>query len=191
MEGAGNQSSAPAFVNAAAGDYRQAPGSLTIDAGLDEAINGAFDVDGDPRQIGGIDIGADEFVVVPVVTTGPASAVTDHSATLSGSVDAKGVPASSHFEYGLTTAYGSATPATDAGSGLAVAAATIGGLSPATTYHYRLVATNAGSITKAPPTSNASPTASAPSRAPSTLGHRHRRRPPRRPLPESALCPPG
>lgn len=148
VEGAGNQSSAPAFVNAAAGDYRQAPGSPTIDAGLDEAINGAFDVDGDPRQIGGIDIGADEFVVVPVVTTGPASAVTDHSATLSGSVDANGVPASSHFEYGPTTAYGSATPATDAGSGLAVAAATIGGLSPATTYHYRLVAANAGSITK-------------------------------------------
>jgi hypothetical protein len=148
VDGGGNQSFAPAFVNAAAGDYRQAHGSPTIDAGLDEFINGAFDVDGDPRQIGGIDIGADEFVVVPAVTTGPASAVTGHSATLSGSVDANGAPTRYHFEYGLTTAYGSTTPTADAGSGLAVAAAALGGLSSATTYHYRVVATNAGGVTK-------------------------------------------
>jgi hypothetical protein len=172
VEGGGNQSSAPAFVNAALGDYRQALGSATIDAGLDEAINGPLDVDGDPRQIGGIDIGADEFVVVPAVTTGPASAVSDQSATLSGSVDANGAPTSYHFEYGPTTAYGSATPPADAGSGLAVAAATLGGLSPATTYHYRLVATNAGGTTKGadqtfttaspppPPTPPAAPSAS-------------------------------
>ena len=146
VDGGGNQSSAPTFVSAAGGDYRQAAGSPTIDAGLDEAINGAFDIDGDPRQIGGIDIGADEFVVAPAATTGLADAVSDRSANLSGTVDTSGAPTTYHFEYGLTTAYGSATP--DASSVGAVAAASVAGLSPATTYHYRLVATNAGGIAK-------------------------------------------
>jgi len=149
VDGGGNQSSAPAFVNAAAGDYRQAAGSPTIDTGLDEAINGAFDVDGDPRQLGGIDIGADEFVVAPAATTGPAGAVTEQSAALSGSVNANGAPTSYHFEYGPTSAYGSTTPLADAGSGGAVAAtASLGGLSPAATFHFRIVATNAGGVTQ-------------------------------------------
>ncbi len=145
----GNQTSAPAFVDAAVGDYRQAPGSPTIDAGLNEFLNGPIDVDGDPREIGKTDIGADEFFVAPAATTGPAAAVTEQSATLTGSVNANGVPTIYWFEYGPTTAYGSATPATDAGSGGAVAAtATLGGLAPATTYHYRLVAANSGVTTK-------------------------------------------
>ena len=149
VDGGGNQSSAPVFVDAGAGDYRQALGSPTIGAGLSEFLDGPFDVDGDPRQIGTVDIGADEFVVVPAATTGPASAVTDHSATLSGSVDANGAPASYHFEYGTTTAYGNTTLAADAGSGGAVTAtAALAGLSSATTYHYRLVAFNSGVITK-------------------------------------------
>jgi hypothetical protein len=149
LDGGGNQSSAPAFVNEAVGDYRQAAGSPTIDAGLSEFIDGDFDFDGDPRQIGTIDIGADEFVVAPAATTGPAGTVTDHSATLNGSVNASGAPTAYHFEYGPSTAYGSATPSADAGSGgVVAAAATVAGLSPATTYHYRLVATNAGGVVK-------------------------------------------
>jgi hypothetical protein len=61
-----NQHSAPAFVDAATGDFRQAAGSPTIDAGLSDAINnGPFDLDGDPRSIGATDIGADEFVPPP------------------------------------------------------------------------------------------------------------------------------
>jgi hypothetical protein len=50
------------------------------------------------------------------------------------------------FEYGPTTAYGSETALTDAGAagtGQAVAVA-VGGLSPATTYHYRLVGVRGG-----------------------------------------------
>jgi hypothetical protein len=149
LDGGGNQSSAPAFVNAAAGNYRQAAGSPTINAGLSEFINGAFDVDGDPRQIGTNDIGADEFVVAPAATTGPAGAVTEQSVTLSANVNANGAPTSYRFEYGPTAAYGSTTSTTGAGSGGAVAAAaTLSGLSPATTYHYRIVATNAGGVAK-------------------------------------------
>jgi hypothetical protein len=58
----GNQGTPPAFVDAAAGDYREAAGSVTIDAGVDSAFNGASDLDGDPRALGTTDIGADEFV---------------------------------------------------------------------------------------------------------------------------------
>jgi hypothetical protein len=150
VNGGANQGYTPAFVNAAAGDYRQAAGSPTIDAGLNDPFNGAFDVDGDPRKIGTTDIGADEFVVAPAATTGPAGAVTDESAALSGSVNPGGAPTSYHFEYGPTTAYGSTTSTTGAGAGTSAlpAGATLGGLSAATTYHYRVVATNSGGVTK-------------------------------------------
>jgi hypothetical protein len=144
VDGAGNQHEAPTFVNAAGGDYRQAAGSVTINGGLDEPLNGSFDVEGDPRRIGPTDIGADEFVPAPTVATGPATAISAQSATLIGSVTANAVPTSYHFEYGLTTDYGSATPATDPGAGLGAlpVAATLDALSPGTTYHFRLVAAN-------------------------------------------------
>jgi hypothetical protein len=148
VEGAGNQTADPAFVDAGSGDYRQAAGSPTIDAGLDEAINGGFDVEGDSRQIGGIDIGADEFVVAPGASTGAATAVGDRSATLSGTVDGRGASTSYRFEYGPTTAYGSTTLAAAAGSGTGTVTARLDGLSPATTFHYRLVATSSGGTTK-------------------------------------------
>jgi hypothetical protein len=145
----GNQGTSPAFVDAAAGDYRQRPGSLTIDAGLDDLANGALDVDGDPRRVGTTDIGADELVPRPAATTEPAGAVTSQSAMVSGRVNPKDAPTTYRFEYGTTTAYGRSTPVTAAGSGetAVVAAATVGGLSPATTYHYRILATNAGGVT--------------------------------------------
>ena len=144
-----NQAAAPHFVNPAAGDYHQAAGSPTIDAGLDQPINGAFDVDGDHRQIGVTDIGADEFLFAPTVTTEPASAVTGTSATLNGSVNARRAATSYHFEYGTTTAYDNTTPATSANSDTYTVpvAALLAGLSPATPYHYRIVGTSAGGTT--------------------------------------------
>ena len=69
--GGGNQVSPPAFANAATGDYRQTAASPTIGAGLDDPANGAFDVEGDPRQVGTTDIGADEFVAAPTNTDTP------------------------------------------------------------------------------------------------------------------------
>ena len=70
VDGGGNPQEEPVFTNPAAGDYHQAAGALwTIDAGLDAAANGEFDVDGDPRQIGKTDIGADEFVPPPAAPT--------------------------------------------------------------------------------------------------------------------------
>jgi hypothetical protein len=58
----GNQTAPPLFVNAAAGDYREAAGSPTIDAGVSDQLD-ALDFDGNARVLGaGPDIGAYEFV---------------------------------------------------------------------------------------------------------------------------------
>jgi hypothetical protein len=60
-----NQTAPPLFVNAAAGDYREATGSPTIDAGTTDQI-GALDFDGNPRALGAApDIGAFELVPPP------------------------------------------------------------------------------------------------------------------------------
>jgi hypothetical protein len=144
IDGGGNQHDPPKFVDAATGDYRQAPGSPTINAGIDQPVTGAFDVDGDPRRIDTTDIGADEFVRPVIVSTGPATEIGPNSATLIGNVNEIGVPTSYHFEYGPTTAYGSETPAIDLGAEVTElpVAAKIDGLSSGTTYHYRLVGTN-------------------------------------------------
>ena len=85
----------------------------------------------------------------PVVSAAPATAVSQTGATLNGSVNPEGADTSASFEYGTTTAYGSITPAADAGSGSAAVseAAPVTGLQPATTYHYRLDATNATGTT--------------------------------------------
>jgi hypothetical protein len=58
----GNQTAAPLFVDAAGGDYREAAGSPTIDAGIADQL-GALDLAGNPRTVGAApDIGAFEFV---------------------------------------------------------------------------------------------------------------------------------
>jgi hypothetical protein len=80
----------------------------------------------------------------PLVTTGGAAQVTISGATLTGTVNPRGMATSYYFQYGTTTAYGSRTPSTAAGKGTAAtaAAAQIGGLGSNTKYHYRLVAHN-------------------------------------------------
>lgn len=80
------------------------------------------------------------------VRTGDASDVGSTSATVSGVVNPLGVPTSWQFEYGTDTSYGSSAPASpgDAGSGSddVPVGAQLAGLTPNTTYHYRLDATN-------------------------------------------------
>jgi hypothetical protein len=62
IDAGGNQTPAPIFVNAAGGNYREAAGSPTIDAGSTDRI-GALDLGGNPRSLGAApDIGAYEFV---------------------------------------------------------------------------------------------------------------------------------
>ena len=90
------------------------------------------------------DVAYFDAFTLPDVTTGPASNETPEGATVSGTLDPLGIPSTSHFDYGLTTAYGSSTPAVDAGSGTGTvnAEATLTGLQPSQTYHYRLVGSN-------------------------------------------------
>ena len=85
----------------------------------------------------------------PVVTTGPASGIGANTATLTGSVDPNGHSTSWFFQYGMTTAYGAKTSSKSAGSarGAKAVTAPLAGLTPGTTYHYRLVATSsAGTV---------------------------------------------
>jgi hypothetical protein len=80
-----------------------------------------------------------------VVSTNSATNVTSSSATLNGTVNPNGLTTSVHFEYGPTTSYGFTT-ATHNYNGITTqnVSANITGLSPNTTYHFRLVATNSG-----------------------------------------------
>jgi hypothetical protein len=93
---------------------------------------------------------AAELVIAPTAATGAAGPVADRTATLSAGVGPNGAPTSYQFEYGTTTAYGRTTPPTPAGSGdgAVPAEATVAALTPATTYHFRIVATNSGGITR-------------------------------------------
>jgi hypothetical protein len=95
----------------------------------------------------------ERFVLVegPTVVTGGTSSVEARSAVMEGTINPEGVASSYHFEYGLDQTYGerSSVVDTDAGSGsvAVAAAASVDGLQPNMTYHYRLVGTNAtGSI---------------------------------------------
>jgi hypothetical protein len=86
----------------------------------------------------------------PVAVTGLADSITETSANLNGTVDANSTPTTYHFEYGTTAAYGLTTPEStpiDGADPVAVEAA-IAGLTRNTTYHYRLVATNAAGISR-------------------------------------------
>ncbi|MDZ8117979.1 choice-of-anchor Q domain-containing protein [Pontiella agarivorans] len=58
----GNITNAPAFVNAANGNYRLSVGSLCIDAGSNAVVMVAVDLDGNARIVGGtVDMGAYEY----------------------------------------------------------------------------------------------------------------------------------
>jgi hypothetical protein len=80
----------------------------------------------------------------PVASTGAATAVGTTTATLTGSVDPDGHSTSWYFEYGTSTTYGARTSAKSAGSahGAKSVSASVSGLTPGTTYHFRLVAAN-------------------------------------------------
>ena len=85
------------------------------------------------------DIGAVERTV-PSSTTGATDSVTKDSAHLTGTANGNGLPGKAYFEYGATTAYGTSTAQVPVAAGAAApVAATLTGLTPATSYHLRLV----------------------------------------------------
>jgi hypothetical protein len=80
----------------------------------------------------------------PTAITGAAKDVKETSATLTATVDPNGAPTTVRFEYGTSTSYGMAsTDQSVDGDGSKAVEATVGGLTAKTTYHYRVVATNA------------------------------------------------
>jgi phosphodiesterase/alkaline phosphatase D-like protein len=82
----------------------------------------------------------------PAALTAPATAIGTESATLNGTVNAADFETTVIFEYGLDATYGStaiANPGTVTGSTNTAVNAPVLELSPATTYHFRVVATNA------------------------------------------------
>ncbi|MEI6682636.1 MAG: T9SS type A sorting domain-containing protein [Bacteroidota bacterium] len=112
------------------------------------------------------DIGAFQFSANPVVTTTAATAVTLTSATLNGSINPNNASVTTGFEYGLTTAYGTAVtgaPVSVSGSVAMPVSSVIVGLLPCTLYHFRAtgvsgaLTVNGGDLTFT--TLNASPVA--------------------------------
>ena len=81
-------------------------------------------------------------ILAPTGTTDPATSVAANSSTLNGTLDDDGGEACDcGFEWGLTDAYGNTTPTQSRTTGQTFAQA-ISGLSPGTTYHFRVVVTN-------------------------------------------------
>jgi len=82
---------------------------------------------------------------VPGATTLAASALSGTSAVLNGTVNANGGSAAVSFDYGLDTTYGTnvaGTPATVTGSTTTAVSVALTGLTPSTTYHFRVNGTD-------------------------------------------------
>jgi hypothetical protein len=85
----------------------------------------------------------------PTATTGSPSDLGQSSARVTGTVNPNGQSTTYYFQYGTTTAYGTQTSPTSVGSGTVPVGVhqAIAGLTPNTTYHYRLVAQSSAGTT--------------------------------------------
>lgn len=124
---------------------RPSAGSPAIDGGAGCAATDQRSVA--RPQGAACDIGAYEWAP-PSVTTGEPSGVTAAAATLTGEVNPNARATTWHIEYGPTTAYGTATPdvAVPAGTAGVPISVPVADLAAATTYHVRLVASNADGL---------------------------------------------
>jgi hypothetical protein len=117
-------------------------------AGIDggEALLGALTAK-PPGGAGGVNQGAVDIVpFAPAAVTGPASVGTETTTVVEGTVNPDQTKISScSFQYGISATYGSEVscasfPAT--GVTASTVTATLAGLAPGTTYHYRVLSTN-------------------------------------------------
>jgi phosphodiesterase/alkaline phosphatase D-like protein len=140
-----NVDAAAVLVNPTGFDFQQQPTSPTVNAG-NNSDAAAVDLAGNPRVLGGVaDIGAYELPILPDVSTGAASLVTDTTARLGATVNPRGDATTFEFRYGTTNPPLVSTVGGSAGSGSTGAAVRddLTGLKPGTTYHFRVSATNA------------------------------------------------
>jgi hypothetical protein len=94
--------------------------------------------------------GASAAPAAPGVTTGAVANKAQTTTTLTGRINPNGAETTYTFEYGTTRVYGAQAPVppTSVGKGTTrkAVAVDIAGLAPATTYHYRLVASNSQGV---------------------------------------------
>jgi len=87
----------------------------------------------------------------PIVAAKAASSVGETVATLNAGVNPNGINTTYKFEYGTTTSYGKVIPTTPKSIGSGKAEVLVGepvtGLSPKTTYHFRVSASNSAGTT--------------------------------------------
>jgi hypothetical protein len=95
----------------------------------------------------GPSVGGDQFFGAPTVTNLAATSITQGGAQLNARISPDNLATTYQFEYGPTTSYGSTIPASPAaagaGGGETAVSQVLSGLAIGTTYHYRVVATNA------------------------------------------------
>ncbi len=84
-------------------------------------------------------VGAQAGYADIVATTGSATSVTSTSAILNGVALTINPSSGWVFQYGTSTAYGSYSHGSSVGLGLTAVSETVSGLTPGTTYHFRLV----------------------------------------------------
>jgi hypothetical protein len=129
------------------------PGSGAVGTIINYGTSAALSSEGNTALIGGpLDANRTGaawvlFQSFPTVVTGAASGVLGSTATLNAKVNPDGSEVSEcKFEYGTTEAYGSTQPCSalpGSGTSAVAVSASVAGLSPVTTYHFRIFAKNA------------------------------------------------
>jgi hypothetical protein len=130
-------------------------GTESVSAGISGLTTGTtYHYRAVAKDVNGTTHGEDQVYTpghVLALSTDPATEEKESSAMLNGSFVGNGEDTHYYFEWGSTTAYGHVTavaPGTDAGSpsgpSRTAISSEITGLSPYTTYHYRVVASNGG-----------------------------------------------
>jgi hypothetical protein len=118
-------------------------GNVTINIAAN-GVNGTGDVTGDAWNLKTISL--TELVTTKASISSVASAaITSTDATINAQINANGSNTTAEVQYGLTTAYGSTkamSPASITGTTNTAATASLTGLTPNTTYNYRIKATN-------------------------------------------------
>ncbi|MEQ1748674.1 MAG: choice-of-anchor D domain-containing protein, partial [Prosthecobacter sp.] len=129
------------------GATRNSPWQLSGNKGFIVSISGFSEA----LVVSSGSVYADNFSVIttggaaPTIASASASNVTSITATLNGTVNPNGTATTVTFEYGPNTGYGTSIAATLApvsGSSALAVSATLSGLTPGATYHYRLVGVN-------------------------------------------------
>ena len=123
---------------------------VEVNSGLSQFNLRSFGIDASGFIFAGTSSGAvfrsrQSTLPPPLVTTAPATNVTSASSTLNGMVNPNALNTTVKFQYGLSTSYGNevtAAPNPVMGTSVVAVSAAIAGLSPGSTYHYRIVATN-------------------------------------------------